>query len=65
MEHIGIGVVGCGDMGLSMVRRVIALNPRLKVLAVFDPDQRAIDRTLSELPPTLAVCASFTTTAGK
>jgi predicted dehydrogenase len=59
METIGIGVIGCGAMGLSLVQRVLEHDPRLKVIALYDPDQRSIDRALSELTSSPKVCSDY------
>ena len=47
METVGIGVIGCGAMGLSLVQMILNNNSRLKLVALYDPDQRSIDRARS------------------
>lgn len=59
METIGIGVIGCGAMGLSLIQSVLEHDPRLKVVALYDPDQRSIDRALSELTSSPKVCSDY------
>ncbi|MDA0990223.1 MAG: Gfo/Idh/MocA family oxidoreductase [Verrucomicrobia bacterium] len=62
---IGIGVIGCGGMGRSILRRVLAIDPRFRVMGLCDPDARSI-ATTSELigykPPVVddyrALCAA-------
>jgi predicted dehydrogenase len=41
-DSVGIGVIGCGKMGLGLVKKVLALDPRLEVRGLFDPDPEAI-----------------------
>jgi len=59
MKKIGIGVIGCGAMGLAMVRRVLALSPELEIVALYDPDERSIRAALAELPGNPIVCSSY------
>jgi len=47
-KEIGIGVVGCGAMGRGVVTRVLEQDGRIKVRALFDPDQRSIDAARKE-----------------
>lgn len=49
-EEIGVGVIGCGAMGMSVVRRVLATAPGLKVLGILDPDPRSVQSALKEIP---------------
>jgi predicted dehydrogenase len=60
MENVGIGVIGCGAMGLSLVQMVVENDPRLKVIALYDPEQRSVDRALSELASSPKVCSDYT-----
>ncbi len=45
MGEIGIGVIGCGAMGRSILKRVLDLDSRLKAVGLFDPDSRSIEAT--------------------
>ena len=56
---IGIGVIGCGGMGMAVVRRALRHDERLRVVAIFDPEERAIERALSELPERPVRCADY------
>ena len=47
MKTVGIGIIGCGAMGLSLVQIVLKKVSRLKMVAQYDPDQRSIDRARS------------------
>ena len=49
MESVNIGVIGCGQIGMDIVRRVVGCNPQLRVVALYDPDQNSLDRAQSEL----------------
>ena len=46
MAKVGIGLIGAGLMGLGVVKSVLERSERLEVRAVFDPDQRSVDRPL-------------------
>lgn len=59
MNEIGIGVIGCGAMGMSIVRRVISLNPQLRVKGIYDPDSRSVGSALKELSTGPAVYGSY------
>jgi predicted dehydrogenase len=59
MKQIGIGVIGCGNMGMYVVKGVLALNPNLKVVAVFDPDQSAMNKAQKDITPAPVACGSY------
>ena len=59
MESIDIGVIGCGAMGRGIFRRLIKLDPRLRVVALYDPDSRSIERSMSELDASVTVCSDY------
>lgn len=59
MDTIGIGVVGCGGMGLATLLQVLERDERLKAVALFDPDPRAIEEALSRTPGQPTVCADL------
>lgn len=46
MDQIGIGVIGSGGMGMNVVERLLKLDERLRMHAVFDPDERSIEGAL-------------------
>jgi len=50
-DTIGIGVIGCGGMGMAIVNRVLERNPRLRVHGIFDPDERSVRRALEAIDP--------------
>ena len=45
-ETVGIGVIGCGGMGRAVVHQVLKQDDRLRVAAIFDPDERSVEATL-------------------
>jgi predicted dehydrogenase len=47
MEQIGIGLIGCGSMGVALAKRLLDVDSRIKVKAIFDPDDRSIKNALS------------------
>ncbi len=56
---VNIGVIGCGQMGMEIVRRLVKSNPRLNIAALFDPNKRSVERATSELKSTPIVCSSY------
>lgn len=56
---IGIGVIGCGAMGMSIVRRILAKDAGLRVKGLFDPDKRSVQSALKELPDHPVVYADY------
>lgn len=59
MKKISIGVIGCGAMGMSIVRRILAFSPELEVAGLFDPDSRSVERALEELPNKPVVYSTY------
>lgn len=47
MKQIGIGLIGCGAMGIALAKRLLEVDSRLKIKGIFDPDDRSIKNTLS------------------
>ncbi len=47
MQQIGIGLIGCGSMGVALATRLLKVDPRLKIQGIFDPDDRSIRNALS------------------
>jgi predicted dehydrogenase len=58
-DTLGIGVIGCGGMGRSVVRKVLQQDERLQVTALFDPDERSVKTTLDMLDNEPVVCDSY------
>ncbi len=59
MDTINIGVIGCGAMGLGIVRRLLACDNRLRVTALYDPDTRSVEAANAELGTALTVCSDY------
>jgi predicted dehydrogenase len=58
MDTIKIGIIGCGAMGMSVVRQLLMCDNRLQVTAVYDPDTRSVQKAKAELGTTFSVCSS-------
>jgi predicted dehydrogenase len=53
-SEVGLGIIGCGGMGMSVLTKVLAADRRLRVVGLFDPDARSIanaQKTLKSAPP--------------
>lgn len=59
MDRVGIGLIGCGGMGMSVVRKLLALDEPLEVRGIFDPDERSIKRALEEIATGPCIFDSF------
>ncbi len=51
MKKINIGVIGCGGMGMHLVNILLAIDKRLQVCAIYDPDERSIKKALEQIKP--------------
>ncbi|HAU39171.1 MAG TPA: gfo/Idh/MocA family oxidoreductase [Phycisphaerales bacterium] len=51
MRPIGIGVIGCGGMGRTIVAELLRQNERLQVRGLFDPDKRSVKAALDSCCP--------------
>lgn len=49
MDKVGIGLIGCGGMGMSVARKLLALDKPLEVRGIFDPDERSIKSARAEI----------------
>ena len=58
-DRVGIGVIGCGSMGMEIVSRVLAKDPRLQVVAIFDPDERSVRTALGAIEGDPTVCDDY------
>lgn len=59
MTTLGIGVIGCGAMGRGVVKAVLKQDARLRVAALYDPDERSVQETAKMLGYTPVVCANY------
>jgi len=55
MTKVGIGLIGCGGMGMYVAREVLKQDPRLEVRALLDPDPRSIRNALDGANPDATV----------
>ena len=55
MTNVGIGLIGCGGMGMNVARDLLAQDPRLEVRALHDPDPRSIRHALDSANPDATV----------
>jgi len=56
---VNIGVIGCGQMGMEIVRSLVKCNPRLNIAALYDPNKRSVERATSELKSSTIVCSNY------
>ena len=57
MKTVHIGAIGCGNFGLSIIRKLLACDNRLKVSAIYDPDPRSVADAKALLGADITVCA--------
>lgn len=58
-NDIGISVIGCGGMGMAIVKRLIARDPRLKVRTIYDPSPESVTKALDVINTQPRVCATY------
>jgi predicted dehydrogenase len=58
-KKTGIAVLGAGGMGMAIVKRLVALDPRLEVRALYDPSPESVESALKALPQTPRVCETY------
>ncbi len=58
---VGIGVIGCGAMGRSVLNHVLKQDERVRVVAIYDPDERSIEAALKmeSMKTTPEVCGHY------
>ena len=59
MKKIKIGAIGCGGMGLMIIKELLAVNERLQLIGIYDPDERSTKKTLEEIKPQPKVYESY------
>lgn len=59
MKDIGIGLIGCGGMARFTTKELLQRDPRLKVLAISDPDPRSIEASRKILPDEVQVMEDY------
>ncbi len=55
-KTVNIGVIGCGGMGRSLLRKLLACDKRLRVTALYDPDPRSIAEAREKIGDSARVC---------
>lgn len=58
-DKVGIGVVGSGGMGMNVVSQVLGVDKRLRMRAVYDIDDRAVQNALKRGHADAKVCSSL------
>ena len=59
MDKIKIGAIGCGGMGLPIVKALLAVDNRLQLVGINDPNEISIKKTLEEITPKPKVYESY------
>jgi len=59
VSQIGIGLIGCGSMGVALAKRLLEVDSRLKIKGIFDPDDRSIKNALSFFGGTAAIYQDY------
>lgn len=58
-SRVGIGLIGCGGMGRYVARKLGALDPRLEIRGLYDPDRRSIRHALEGVCPQARVYRDY------
>ena len=59
MKKIKIGAIGCGGMGLAIIKALLAVDDRLQLVGINDPNEDSIKKTLEEIKPAPKVYDSY------
>lgn len=59
MDTVNIGIIGCGGMGMNIVRELVKQEPRLRMAAIYDPDPRSVENARKELGENPVVCSDY------
>jgi len=59
MKKIKIGAIGCGGMGLIIIKELLAVDERLQLVGIYDPDERSTKKTLEEIKPSPKIYDSY------
>ena len=49
MDKINIGLIGCGTMGMITVNQLLAIDPKLHIYGIYDPDPRSVKNVLEQV----------------
>ena len=55
-KRVAVGMIGCGAMGRSIANRLLAIDSRIRVVALYDPDPNSIRNALEQIDPEPIVC---------
>lgn len=50
-RRVAVGMIGCGAMGLGVANRLLAIDSRLRVVGLYDPDLDSIGTALEQIDP--------------
>lgn len=56
MSDVKVGLVGCGAIGRSLARLLLAQSNRINISGIYDPDSRSVARTKKSTAPGALVC---------
>ena len=59
MKKVNIGFIGCGQMGMEIVRRLLRCSDKLNISALYDPNEESIEQAKSELNSSVIVCTDY------
>ena len=59
MKKVNIGIIGCGLMGMDIVRRLLRCSDQLNISALYDPNENSIQQAKSELNSSVIVCSDY------
>ncbi len=59
MKKIKIGAIGCGGMGLIIIKELLAVDERLQLVGIYDPDERSVNKTSEEIKPSPKIYDSY------
>jgi len=59
MDKINIGLIGCGTMGMITVNQLLAIDPKLHIYGIYDPDPRSVKNVLEQVQPKPEIYESY------
>jgi len=59
MDKINIGLIGCGTMGMITVNQLLAIDPKLQIFGIYDPDPNSVKNVLEQVQPNPKVYESY------
>lgn len=46
---VGIGMIGCGGMGIGLTERLLKQSPEIRLLGLYDPQEKSVQRAKERL----------------